>query len=56
MIVPDRKISYTYWFQFNQENWLPPVIQATWEARTMGWLKVERLMWILWPHYGPEEV
>ena len=24
------------------ENWLSPVIQANWEARTVGWLVVER--------------
>ena len=24
------------------ENWLSPAIQATWEARTEGWLEVQR--------------
>ena len=28
----------------SRENWLSHVIQATWEARTMGWLEVERLL------------
>ena len=28
----------------SQENWLSPVIQATWEARTVGWLEVEKLL------------
>ena len=30
----------------SQKNWLSPVIQATWEARTVGWLVVE---WLLPP-------
>ena len=30
----------------SRENWLSPVIQATWEARTVGWLEVE---WLLPP-------
>ena len=41
-----------------RENWLSPVIQTNWEARTVGWLEVERLLpsaiiGILWPHCGP---
>ena len=43
----------------SRENWLSPVIQATWEARTRGWLEVERLLpsayrdsvAALWPPY-----
>ena len=27
-----------------RENWLSPVIQINWEARTVGWLEVERLL------------
>ena len=25
----------------SRENWLSPIIQATWEARTVGWLEKE---------------
>jgi hypothetical protein len=28
---------------FGREIWLSPVIQATWEARAVGWFEVERL-------------
>ena len=28
----------------SRENWLSPVFQATWEARTVGWLEVEWLL------------
>ena len=38
------------------ENWLSPVIQATWEVRTEGWLEKEGCFSLadryLWPHYG----
>ena len=40
----------------SRENWLSPVIQATWEARTEGWLEKEGCFSLadryLWPHYG----
>ena len=26
------------------ENWLSPVIQVTWEARTVGWLEKKELL------------
>ena len=40
-----------------RENWLSPVIQATWEARTVGWLEKEGSLYALieshlWPPYG----
>ena len=28
-------------YNSRRENWLSPVIQATWEARTVGWLEKE---------------
>ena len=47
----------TFWAAYIigcRENGLSPVIQATWEARTEGWLEVKWLPppgeWILWPH------
>ena len=27
--------------KWSRENWLSPVIQTTWEARTEGWLETE---------------
>ena len=34
--------SYFANFPGRRENWLSPVIQTTWEARTEGWLELER--------------
>ena len=40
----------------SREIWHSHVFQATWEARTVGWLETERSPppgeWCLWPHYG----
>ena len=40
----------------SREIWHSPVIQATWKARTVGWLEAERSLppgeGFLWPHYG----
>ena len=47
------------WFKLKvfRENWLSPVIQTTWEARTVGWQEEDRLIptggldsgAVLWP-------
>jgi hypothetical protein len=50
---------------FGREIWLSPVIQATWEARTMEWLEVYTLLlgngrmpgsalWASTPTNGPD--
>ena len=39
-----------------RENRVSHLIQATWEARTVGWLEAERSLppgeGFMWPHYG----
>ena len=48
-ISMERQLSFLFSqffsnFKFCPENWLSPVIQATWEARTVGWLEKEELL------------